>query len=192
MGAQAWMRTWGATADEIGRELPGDDLLPDADVTTTRAISSQARPQDVWPWIAQLGQGRGRFYSYDAVANLAGCRIHSADHIEPDWQDVHADDAVRLQPRIAMTVADVEPLEHLVLRVPRDAEPPAPFDFTWSFVIVPNAEGTRLLVRERYRHTRRWSAVATVPVQLISFVMHRKMLRGLAERARRTTPREAL
>jgi hypothetical protein len=61
--------------------LPGDDLIVSADLTATRAITVRASAGQVWPWIAQLGQGRGGFYSYDFLENLAGCDIHSADRI---------------------------------------------------------------------------------------------------------------
>jgi hypothetical protein len=56
---------WAATSDEVRRDLPGDDLVPGAEYSTTRAITIRARPADVWPWLVQMGQGRGGFYSYD-------------------------------------------------------------------------------------------------------------------------------
>src|SRR5215216_6482491 len=60
-----WLRQWGATEEETRRSLPGDDLLPRAVYETTHAIEIEAPPHDVWPWLAQMGQGRGGFYSYD-------------------------------------------------------------------------------------------------------------------------------
>jgi hypothetical protein len=68
--------------------LPGDDLISHADLTATRAITIHATAAQVWPWIAQLGQGRGGFYSYDFLENLVGCDIHSADRIVPEWQRI--------------------------------------------------------------------------------------------------------
>jgi hypothetical protein len=79
---------WGATDDEIAAALPGDDLLAGADLTATRAITVDRRPDDVWPWIAQLGQGRSRLSSYDVLENLVGCDMHSADRVVAEWQDV--------------------------------------------------------------------------------------------------------
>jgi hypothetical protein len=60
----------------------------------------------------------------------------------------------------------------------------APYDFTWAFVVneVPNGT-SRLVVRERYRYTRGWAALLVEPVQLISFIMSQKMLRGIRDRA---------
>src|SRR5271157_4609031 len=79
---------WGASAQECDASLPGDDLIVTPDLTATRAITVRAPADQVWPWIAQLGQGRGGFYSYDFLENLAGCDIHSADRIIPGWQDI--------------------------------------------------------------------------------------------------------
>ena len=87
---------WGATGQESGGPLPGDDLIAGPDLTATRAITVRAPASGVWPWIAQLGQGRGGFYSYDFIENLAGCDVHSADRIVPEWQDVMAGDEVSL------------------------------------------------------------------------------------------------
>ena len=81
-----WHLRWGATDHELQQAYPGDDLIADADLTATRAVSVGAGADDVWPWIAQLGQGRGGFYSYDFLENLVGCDIHSADRIVPAWQ----------------------------------------------------------------------------------------------------------
>jgi hypothetical protein len=89
---RAWQRRWGATDDEVNRTLPGDDLISHADLTATRAITIHTTAAQVWPWIAQLGQGRGGFYSYDFLENLVGCDIHSADRIVPEWQRIDIGD----------------------------------------------------------------------------------------------------
>src|SRR5947209_14514147 len=73
--------TWGATDEEIASAMPGDDLVAEPDLTATRGITIRRPAVDVWPWIVQLGQGRGGFYSYDLLENLVGCDIHSADRI---------------------------------------------------------------------------------------------------------------
>ena len=107
---------WGATTEEAGSALPGDDLVPGADLIATRGIDVRATPAQVWPWIAQLGQGRGGFYSYDALENLVGCDIHSADRIVPEWQHPQVGDEVKLHPEVALAVALVQPGHALVLR----------------------------------------------------------------------------
>ena len=85
---------WGASAQECDASLPGDDLIVSPDLTATRAITVRASAGQVWPWIAQLGQGRGGFYSYDFLENLAGCDIHSADRVVPRWQDIKVGDKI--------------------------------------------------------------------------------------------------
>src|SRR5450755_1930106 len=96
--ARRWQLRWGATVEESGESLPGDDLISDPDLAATRAITVGAAAGQVWPWIAQLGQGRGGFYSCDFLENLVGCDIHSADQIVPGWQDVEVADQIRLAP----------------------------------------------------------------------------------------------
>lgn len=191
MGPLARTRTWGATAEEARCRLPGDELMPDADATATRATSMPARAQDVWPWIAQTGQDRGGFDSHDTVADLAGCRIHSARHLDPQRRLSGPGDELHLHPEVAPIVAEIEPPEYLVLRAPRDQHRSASFGFTRNFAVTPNASGSREPVRERHRYRRRWRAVVVTRIEVVSFVMHRAMLRGIAERARATTPREA-
>ena len=176
---------WGASIQERGAFLPGDDLIESPDLTATRAITVRASADRVWPWIAQLGQGRGGFYSYDFLENLAGCDIHSADRIVPEWQDITIGDEVKLAPLVALDVAAVEPGRSLVLRggVPMGSTP-APYDFTWAWVLRDEPGGTsRLLVRERYGYTRPWARFLAEPVEAISFVMTQKMLRGIRDRA---------
>jgi hypothetical protein len=176
---------WGASDEEVAGVLPGDDLVPDADLTATRGIIIRRPAADVWPWIAQLGQGRGGLYSYDALENLVGCDMHSADRIVPEWQAVQAGDQVRLHPEVALEVAVVDPGHALVVRggVPMGNTPP-PYDFTWAFVLKECTDGaTRLLVRERYHYTRWWAPLLVEPVELISFVMSRKILRGIKHRS---------
>ena len=96
--ARRWQLRWGATVQESGEPLPGDHLIADPDLTATRAITVGAPAGQVWPWIAQLGQGRGGFYSYDFLENLAGCDIYSADRIVPEWQDAGVGDEIKLAP----------------------------------------------------------------------------------------------
>jgi hypothetical protein len=176
---------WGATCAESHEPLAGDDLIATSDLIATRAITIRASAEKVWPWIAQLGQGRGGFYSYDFVENLVGCDIHSADRIIHEWQDIAVGDEVRLYPEGPLEVAALEPGRSLVLRggVPMGSTPP-PYDFTWAFVMREQPEqATRLLVRERYRYTRGWAPLVVEPAAVISFVMTRKMLRGIRDRA---------
>ena len=181
---RSWQLRWGATSEECGEPLPGDDLIAGPDLTATRAITIRAPASQVGPWIVQLGQGRGGFYSYDFLENLVGCDIHSADRIATEWQDVEVGDEVRLAPQVSLAVAFVEVGRSLVLRggVPMGNAAP-PYDFTWAFVLKDGPERTsRLLVRERYAYTRPWARLVVEPISAVSFVMSQKMLRGIRDR----------
>ena len=182
---------WGASAGEAAVELPGDDLVVDADLVATRAVTVRCEPDAVWPWIAQLGQGRGGFYSYDVLENLAGCDIHSADRIVPAWQHVGVGDEVRLFPEGGLSVAVAEAPSALVLQgMPTPGSGAPPFDFSWAFVLREGDAGsTRLVVRERYRYAHWWVALMVEPVAAASFVMTQKMLRGIRDRAERSEHR---
>jgi hypothetical protein len=179
---------WGSTDQEFDGLLPGDDLIANADLTATRAITIRASADHVWPWIAQLGQGRGGFYSYDFLENLVRADIHSADRIVPELQNIEVGDEVLLGPEFGYDVALLEPGRSLVLRggFPMENIAP-PYDSTWAFVLRAGPDKTtRLLVRERYAYKRRWARLIIEPTEAISFVMSQKMLRGIKERAERT------
>ncbi len=184
---------WGATDEELETPLPGDDLLPNVDLSATRAISIAAAPGQVWPWIVQMGQGRGGFYSYDNLENLAGCEIESAEEIVAEWQDLEVGSPIHLHPELALTVALVEPSQYLVLKSPdslpaegrKDPADEIPFDFTWAFVLRGSAEGTRLIVRERYHYQHPAAQQLARPLTVVSYFMTRKMLQGIRDRAER-------
>lgn len=184
---RTWMLNFGSTEAELDASLPGDDLLVKPDLVATRTVGIAAPPSAVWPWLAQLGQGRGGFYSYDALENLAGCDIHSADRVVPELQDVAVGDAVHLAPPVALEVVVAEPDHALVLRGAASfTDAPPPYDFTWAFVLRPGRDGTtRLVVRERYKYAKPWTRLLVEPVSVLSFVMSQKMLRGIRDRAER-------
>src|SRR6476469_8250189 len=142
---------WGATTQEQQMDLAGDDLPPAVDQSATRAITINSAPENVWPWIAQLGQGRGGFYTYDWLENrVAHADIHSADQVVPQWQQIAVGANVHLAPEVALRVTALEPGRALVLRgsVPMGKITP-PYDFTWAFILLPHPDGTtRLVVRE--------------------------------------------
>jgi hypothetical protein len=187
LAIRPWQLGWGATGEERDATLAGDDLIPNPDLVATRAITVHAGADQVWLWIAQLGQGRGGFYSYDALENLVGCDIHSADRVVPEWQDIKVGDQVKLHPEVGLGVAVVEQGSALVLRggVPMGTVPP-PYDCTWAFVVREQPDGTtRLLARERYVYTQRWAGFVVEPVAVVAFVMTQRMLRGIRDRAER-------
>ncbi len=191
---RAVVETWGATDDELQRRLPGDELVAEPAAQVTRAITIDAPPERVWPWVVQLGADRGGFYSYDWLENLFGLGIHSAERIVPAWQDLHVGDLVAANRKRSggWLVAEVRPNEALVLQV-ADVNARRPlqraehrWEFTWIFALAPEPGGrTRLIVRERTGFGSRLVEAAMSPVGLVSFVMTRRMLQGIKERAER-------
>jgi len=188
-----WQSRWGATDLEVDSPLPGDDLVADPAVQLTRAIGIDAPPQEVWPWLVQLGADRGGFYSYDVLENLFGLGIHSADRIVEEWQGLAVGDVVAANR--ARTggwyVMELHPDEALVLKVadltagrPARRDEGIGFEFLWTFALRPDgADRCRLLVRERTAIDRRPTRVLMAPVGPVSFVMTRRMLLGIKERA---------
>jgi hypothetical protein len=83
----------------VRRPLPGDGLVTDPRGRTTRAISIRASAAEVWPWLVQIGQGRGGFYSFTWLENLAGCHITNAERTVPEWQGVKVGDPIALHPK---------------------------------------------------------------------------------------------
>ncbi|MDO5495639.1 MAG: hypothetical protein Q4G64_08000 [bacterium] len=182
-------RRLGTTAAENASPLPGDDLVPDATIQNDRATTISAPPEKVWPWLAQIGQDKAGFYSFEALENAMGCEISGAEHINPQWQDVQVGDLVTLAPGMGIRVAAVRPGSHLVLtseggEYPADAEGKMDFDFTWTFRLVPVADAdgepaTRVHVRERYRPHDRSTSRTLHAVAVGSAIMTWKMLRNI-------------
>ena len=181
-----WMYRWGAGPDECVAALPGDDLVtPDAP-RTTRAITIGAPPEHVWPWLAQIGEDRGGFYSYDLLERMVGADIHNADVIHPEWQRLRTGDRVWLARRYgergSQLVAEVAPGAHLVLVSDDDYDRQArglPAWGAWSFHLRPHRSGTRLLVRGS------GGLVGHAGFDVAHFIMEQKMMRGIRRRAER-------
>jgi hypothetical protein len=175
---------WGTTDAELSRALPGDAIVPHPRKSSTRAITIYAPAEAIWPWLAQIGQGRGGLYSYDGLENLAGCDIHSTDRVIPELQDLRAGDTVRLGPEgyPAYRVAAVEPDRALVL----DGNESNMEAHSWVFVLEPiNEQTTRLIVRSRddYPPTLANFLIWRAITEPLHFVMERKMLLGIKQRA---------
>lgn len=181
-----WHLRWGATDDEIAREMPLDAEVPNPTYVTNRAITIRARPEEIWPWIVQMGElPRGGFYSYLAVERLLKMQVENADRILSEFQNVKVGDA--LDRAGTMLVKAVEPNRYLVL-----GPPPAPeLAVTWAIALSPRQNGsTRLVSRCRARLPRGpkglfWFSILD-PGQ---FLMERKMLLGIKERAESTASR---
>jgi hypothetical protein len=143
-----WYRHWGATPEEVSRSMPLDDRIPDPNVVTTRALTVRARPEEIWPWIVQVGEPpRAGYYSYTWIERLQGLEIENTDRILPEFQTLNAGDT--LDEAGNMTVLDVDPGRYLVLG------PPDVYDWlknTWVIALYPVDESsTRLVTRLRAR-----------------------------------------
>jgi hypothetical protein len=171
--------TWGAAPDEVVRPLPGDELLPTPDVVATRAITIDAPPSAVWPWLVQMGSGRGGAYTYDWIEDLLGLGMHSADRILPEFQDLAVGDVVPLPNGPGMRIEVLDRERAMVARSEDGG-------WVWIFALSPAGEGTRLISRNRIA-TPGASPVARLASMLLmepgSLVMERRMLRGIKERA---------
>src|SRR5579859_2950709 len=172
--------TWGATAEEVSGKLPGDELLPDAGLVSTRAVTIDAPPAAVWPWLVQMGSGRGGAYTYDWIENLLGLNMHSASRILPQFQDLKVGDELPMGPgRPVMRVEICDPERALTISV-------AGGNWVWIFALVAEDGRTRLISRNRITWPR-----AVLPVRVLnmllmepgSLVMERKMLLGIKQRA---------
>jgi hypothetical protein len=174
---------WGTVGTETSDPLTGDELVPDPKWSYTLGVSVDASPENVWPWIAQIGQGRGGFYTYQTLENIAGCRITNTTEILPDHQNPKVDDEVYLHPTAPpMRIATVDPPNALVLfGSPADIAAEESWGMsTWQFIVNPDGRGgSRLLTRGRYDHSPDWKsrlAFGRFPMEVLTFVMSRKMM----------------
>lgn len=182
-GLRARGLNWGAAPAEAAGPFPGDEFVHDDNYRRTMAITIDASPEHVFPWLAQLGQGRGGLYSYDFLDRLFGILdAPSAQEILPEFQDLKVGDAVPAGKTPAFPVAAIERDRYLVL-----AGADADVTWRWAFNLVPMAGGrTRLLTRFgghmptglRYR-------LALPLIDLAAFIMTRRMLLNLRTRAER-------
>jgi hypothetical protein len=177
-----WCLGWGATDDEAARTLPGDELQPAPDTVSTRAIWIDAPSRAIWPWLVQMGPGRGGAYTYDWIENLLGLGMHSANEILPQYQDLKIGDVQRLGTRgPLLRVAELEPERAMVLRSDDG-------NWVWAFSIDPAGLGARLISRNRIAVPdagRLARALYNYVMAPGSLIMERKMLLGIKQRAER-------
>jgi hypothetical protein len=183
---------WGTEGTEATDPLPGDAFVPAPRWSYTLGVAISAPPEAVWPWIAQIGQGRGGFYTYQTLENLAGCQIVNTTKILPEHQHPAVGDEIYLHPTapaLRIEIAD-PPHAMVLLGSPVDMDTQDSWGLsTWQFVVNPSLDGgSRLLTRGRYDHAQDWKSrlmFGRFPVEVISFVMSRKMMleiKRLAER----------
>ena len=204
-----WHLHWGATDEEVHQPLPGDSWIPQPKMETTRAITIQAQPADMWPWLVQMGTGRAGWYSYAWLENLLpssarGAGITNAQRIIAEFQNLKAGDSIPLSPTTGLTVAEIDPPHVLALRVtmspltgmpldPDEPKPDAYLDGSWVFVLEAlDEQATRLIERMRADYQPRlWLApLVYLLLEPATFVMERKMLLGIRQRAEKGRSKE--
>jgi hypothetical protein len=177
---RSWHLKWGATGEELSKPLPGDEMVPDPAIESTRAITVNAPVEEVWPWLAQIGQDRGGFYSYEWLENLAGCEMRNAERIHPEWQHREVGETVFLHPDYGMQVASFEPGRAIVL------EGWGPFA-----VEALDESTTRVILRSRVPRRPSVLLYYLLAIEIPHFIMERRMLLGIKERAERAQALQA-
>ncbi len=170
---------WGASREEAEGYLPGDDLVPQARHRATHAITIEASPEAIWPWLVQLGQDKAGFYSFTALENLLGCHMTNAECVHPEWQTLAVGDHVKFHPRApTVPVAMLQEARHLVIGKPDE--------FAWGFFLRELAPGrTRLLIRLQSVRKRFWARTVDIafwePAHSIMEIQMMRTLKRLAE-----------
>ena len=176
-----WMNQWGATAEEIGLVFPGDELVANPAQISNHAVTVNAAPDEIYPWLLQIGADKSGMYSYTWLENLVGCTMAKVEEIRPEWQELKEGDLMK------MCAGDFAPPPYIVGKVlPGQAvvfghKTGEEWEETWQFVLLPQTDGTtRLVTRTRTNmNGGMWEIIRP-----IAFVMERKMLltiRDLAE-----------
>lgn len=175
-----WLNRWGATPEEIDATHPGDELVPAPARFINRAITIQASPEQIYPWLVQLGADKGGLYSYTRLEALIRCPMVNADRIHPEWQNLQVGDQVKMCNQDPApppySVAQLHPNQAIVLGHQDNGQ----WVDLWQFVLVPQTDGaTRLILRTRTMMTGGfWDAI-----QPGVFVMEYGMLHGIKARA---------
>jgi hypothetical protein len=170
---RSWHARWGATDAEVMAVMPGDELIPEGQITT-RAITITATPAQIWPWIVQIGYGRAGWYSYDWIDNDGK---PSARRILPEHQDLTVGTQIVMVPGMGPIVRELEPHRYLVAGDKGAG--------TWC-LLLEQVDETRTRLVSRWRQDWKITPASLIWIAIAdpgAFVMERKMLRGIKTRA---------
>lgn len=177
-----WQRHWGATLDEQLRVMPGDEFVLAPDYVTTRAITVDAPPEAVYPWLVQMGYRRGGLYSYDFLDRLFGfLDAPSAKTVLPEFQDLKPGDEIPLGKGQPFPVKDLKKDEFLLLAGEQEG-----MRWTWSTVLNPTGDGqTRLVTRNMGSGmgSALGKRMMLFGIDVAAFIMVRRWLKVLKGRA---------
>lgn len=193
---------WGTTEAELRGSLPGDDLVPNVKVGYTQAITINAPPEEVWPWLVQIGYQRGGWYTYDWVYKLMGAAdfydgSRSADRIIPELQDLKIGDTIKIFEQASFDVVALEPNRTLGLLARVDVDTGEYFELSdttptnflnnsWVYVLEQvDDNNTRLIVRWRgdYSPGLANALGLGIPTEAGALIMQPKLLKGIKARA---------
>jgi hypothetical protein len=176
-----WMKQWGASQSDLAHVMAGDSLLVDWTYSGTTVVTVNATPEHIWPWLVQIGYQRGGLYSYDWLDRLFGYLDRpSATRVLPEFQNLAVGDHIPLGRGPSWPVAVLEPNRALVL----DMRNMGSLDCVWQFGLYPADETrTRLVSRNRVRAHAIWARLLSHAIEPAGFLMTRRMLLGLKQRA---------
>lgn len=178
---RSWQLKWGAANHELARPMPGDDIVADPSFDATRGVTINSPPQDIFPWIVQMGVTRAGWYSYDLLDNLGR---PSATTILPECQPIKVYDLIAMSPdgKQGLHVKDFKS-NNWILWWDQDG------NTSWAWGIYPDAESrSRLVTRVRVKY--RWlsfEAIFNLLIEFFDIIMMRKCMLGIKQRAERMT-----
>jgi len=171
-----WALNWGATDQEIDRRMPGDEIVQRPTFNATRAVTIRALPEEIWPWIIQIGYRKAGFYSWDRLDNDG---IPSAERIRSEYQNIRVGDTIPLSKETGARVVELDPNRSLLLVVDTNHDTHGPW--TWAWGLYPqDDQHTRLVTRLRVRLD---SSRSNLFLRTFEIVMMRKHMLGIKRRA---------
>ena len=177
--ARPYQLSWGATSEEINRPMPGDELDTQPTFLSTRAITIEGTPHEIWPWLVQMGYNRAGYYGYDIIENLGSkSGLHSAERIVPELQDVKVGDEVPISAAGSWVFYAIEPEDYFIW-----SSKASDCAFTWALYPI-DENHTRLVSRIRWSH--HWSQPSLLGFDLFTeftdYLAIRKVLQGVKGR----------
>ena len=187
--ARPWFRRWGATDAEVTMPLPGDEIVPAARSQETRALTIAAPAEQVWPWLTQIGQNKGGFYSYRILENLVGCEMPDVRVLDPTLQHWKLGDKLWMYPPEKAggigyaSLAAFQPGRAMAFATRAMGRPTAATaDGSWAFAVYPiDEQSSRLLFRGRGADGAKPMATAfnVAVFEPVHFAMERRTMEGI-------------